>query len=245
MALFFFARRLVPGLVVLLRATAVRAQSPRGAMATRADLEAAAAAAAQSGRSDEAAALRARLSEGDFAVGDRIVIQLRTDSVYSDTLVVRDGQVLRLPNLPDLPLRGVLRSELEPHLVRELSRYIREPQVEAHELIRLAVLGEVAHPGYYWTTPDLLVSDAIMSAGGPTATADVERSVIRRNGKELFHQKAARAAIAGGRTLDQLSLRAGDEIVVGRRHERNVATTIQAAALLLGVAVSIYGLTHR
>ena len=91
----------------------------------------------------------------------------------------------------------------------------------------------------------MLVSDAIMTAGGPTATADVERSVIRRSGKELLDQKAARAAIASGRTLDQLSVRAGDEIVVGRRRERNMATTIQAAALLLGVAVSIYGLSRR
>jgi hypothetical protein len=63
-----------------------------------------------------------------FAIlpGDHIVLTVPTDSALSDTFVVRaggsDGPVLRLPNLPEIPLRGVLRSELKPHLVEHVGR---------------------------------------------------------------------------------------------------------------------------
>ena len=60
----------------------------------------------------EADALRARLRDGDFRGGDRIVLSVRGDSALTDTFTVHPGRTLRLPNLPELPLQGVLRAEL-------------------------------------------------------------------------------------------------------------------------------------
>ena len=209
----------------------------RGTLRTRADLEAAARAAQDAGRGAEAAAIRARLTEGDFLVGDRVVVSLHVDTLVHDTLVVRDGVVLRIPSLVDVPLRGVLRSELESRVTQELSRVLRAPRVEVHGLLRMAVLGEVTRPGYYYVTADMLVSDAIMVAGGPTANAEPERSQVRRAGATLLEREDVHAAIQRGATLDALGLRAGDELVVGSR--RNRMGSLQAVTTVLGIVGTV------
>ena len=218
----------------------------RGTLRSRADLEAAAVAAQDAGRGMEAAAIRARLAEGDFVVGDRIVVSLHLDTLVHDTLVVREGAMLRIPSLVDVPLRGVLRSELEPRVTQELSRVLRSPRVEAHGLVRMAVLGEVTRPGYYYVTADMLVSDAIMTAGGPTASAQPERSEVRRAGATLLDRDRVRAAIQTGTTLDALGLRAGDELVVGRRRDRMGNLQVVTAVLgIVGTAITAATLLSR
>ena len=223
---------------------AAQASGGRGAMATRAELGAAADSLARAGNAEGASAVRRRLEEGDFAIGDRIVLLLQTDSTIHDTVTVRDGQLLRIARFPDVSLHGVLRSELQQHLVAALGRIIREPQVEVTPLLRLGIFGEVAHPGYYWTTADLLLSDAMMVAGGPTSQADPSRTLIRRNARQAVDPAAVRTALSRGETLDQIGLHAGDEIVVGRKSEHNMTAVIQTTAVLVGLALSVFTLAR-
>jgi hypothetical protein len=51
-------------------------------------------------------------------------------------------------------------------------------------------------------------------------------------------------ALARGTTLDQLSIRAGDEVLVGERQHWNWQATVQSAVGVLGVLFS-YQLLHR
>ena len=190
-----------------------------------------------------AAALRERLREGDFRAGDRIVLEVRGDSALTDTFVVRAGPALQLPNLPDIHLRGVLRAELRDHLATEIARYVRDPVIRVGSLIRLAVLGEVNRPGYYALPADMLLSDAIMAAGGPTSRADLERTTIERGSTRLLAQGAVRTALTTGSTLDQLSLRAGDEVVVGEERRTNWEAIARTASIVLGLGLAIYGAT--
>ena len=192
----------------------------------------------------EVALLRARLRDGDFHAGDRIVLRVRADSAMTDTFVVRAGGMLELPALPPIPLHGVLRSELESHLTQAFARYLRDPQVEATSLIRVAVLGEVTRPGFFAMASDVLVSDAIMLAGGPSAAADVKRITIRRGAADLVRADDVRAAIAQGRTLDQLNLRAGDEIVVGERKRSRFSSSVGVLSGLAAIAVSVFALSQ-
>lgn len=167
----------------------------------------------------DAARIRQRLRDGDFRPGDQIVIEFLDDSRRVDTLQVRTGVVLTLRELPEIALTGVLRSELESHLLRVLATYIKDPRVRATPLTRLAILGEVQRPGFYAFASDLPLSEVIMRAGGPTGTADLRRVTVRRGATQLLASDEARDALQRGVTLDQLDLRPGDEISVGMRRQ--------------------------
>jgi protein involved in polysaccharide export with SLBB domain len=164
-----------------------------------------------------AASLRQRLRDGDFQIGDRLVLSYVTDVSHLDTLVVRSGRVVELPGKIIVSLSGVLRSEVEDRVSTELMKYVRAEQIEVTPLMRVGVLGDVAHPGFFAFASDIPLTDAIMGAGGPTATADLDRSVVRRGTVVYKSADETRTAIARGLTLDQFGLSAGDELVIGQR----------------------------
>jgi protein involved in polysaccharide export with SLBB domain len=204
-------------------------QTGAGILTSRDELTAAAAHAEQSQNPMMAAAIRQRLRDGDFQVGDRILLSVFSDAARTDTLVVRDGRVIDLPGKAILPLSGVLRSELKDRVTAEVLKYVKAERVDVTPLTRIGVLGEVAHPGYFAFRSDVPITDAIMQAGGPTAVADVERSTVRRASREFRSADETRQAVAKGLTLDQFGLTAGDELVVGR--QRQFFSTGATAAL--------------
>jgi len=191
-----------------------------------------------------AAAIRQRLSAGDFVPGDRIVLSYISDIPHTDTLVVRAGPTLELPAKASLSLAGVLRSELRDKVQVEVLKYIKAVEIEVTPLTRVGVLGEVAHPGYFALRSDVPIADAIMIAGGPTATADVERSMIRRGNTEFRSADETRQAISRGLTLDQFGLAAGDEIVIGRRRDVLGGSVMPIMGALASVAAIFVALHH-
>ena len=209
------------GLTVAARMSAAQASvaGVSSEMETRAMLEAEMKKAEEQHRSAEAWLLKTRLEKGDFQDGDRIVMKLLSPTVLlgatgNDTIIVRAGRMLPLPQMADMPLTGVLRSELNDRLTHHLAQYLRDSSVRAIPLIRLAVLGQVRNPNYYYTSADVLLSDLVMKAGGPAPTADVNNMVIRRGGEVIWNAQDTRTALADGLSLDRLHLRAGDELYV-------------------------------
>jgi protein involved in polysaccharide export with SLBB domain len=192
-------------------------QGASGSLTSRDELSAAAARADASGNGMQGAAIRARLTDGDFQVGDRIILSYFSDVIHTDTLTVRAGRIVDLPGKAAVPLSGVLRSEIKDRLSQELLKFVKADAISVTPLTRIAVLGEVTHPGYFAVRSDIPLSEAIMAAGGPTGSADVARSVVRRASREYRSSDATRNAIANGLTLDQFGLDAGDEIVVGKQ----------------------------
>lgn len=192
----------------------------------------------------EATELRERLRDGDFQVGDRIVLSVRGDSALTDTFVVRAGRTLSLPNVSEVSLAGVLRSELQGFLSKEIARYVREPVVQTSSLIRLAVLGEVIRPGFYAVGADVLVTDVIMLAGGPNSAADLRKVSVRRGAREVWTSDRIHMAMTQGTTLDQLNLRAGDELVIGERKRRGFGSVLQVVTALSAVAVGLVSLSR-
>lgn len=185
-----------------------------------------------------AEALRSRLRDGDFEVGDRIILRVSGVPALSDTFTVAAGRVLHLPDIGDVPLTGVLRSELQPYLQRQIARYVINPTVEARSLMRVSVLGAVEKPGFYAVPPDMLVGDALMVAGGLAKEADVRKTIVRRGSTEVWTRNRLHSAILSGLTVEQLRLQPGDEIVVGERVRRNwgeiVRTTAYVGAIVVG-----------
>jgi polysaccharide export outer membrane protein len=187
----------------------------------------------------EAALIRARLDEGDFKVGDRIDLSVQGEPTLSTPFTVATGNVLRLPTIGDISLHGVLRSELEPFLAAEIGRYLKAPVVRAQALIRISVLGAVATPGYYVVPADALLTDALMTAGGPSSAAKFSAIRVERGKDRIWQGDPLQHAITEGRTLDQLSLRAGDRIVVPTERRVDWLHVLGAAAIVIPATVAL------
>jgi len=181
-----------------------------------------------------------------FQVGDRVLLHVEGDSALSDTFTVVAGPALRLPAIGEIPLAGVGRTDLEAHLTRELSRYIKDPVVQARALIRVSVVGEVTHPGFYAVPVDLVLPDALMLAGGATQLARVDRLQILRGNASLWSGTDLQAAIARGATLDELGIRAGDRIQVpGQRDPESKWRVAGMIVTTIAAAVTVVAVTHR
>ncbi len=161
---------------------------------------------------DEAELIRTRLRDGDFQVGDQIVLAVVGQPTLTSTFAVSDGPILVLPDVGEVPLRGLLRSELKPALNEHVSKFVRNPQIHVQSNIRVAVFGAIGSPGYYVAASDRPLTDVLMLAGGPGPSAKQKDLKIKRAGNTIWEGESLQRAIVEGRTLDQLNLRAGDEI---------------------------------
>lgn len=234
-------------------------QEPRQAQATRAELESslteidqilaspAYSTSLKARKRAEATMIRERLRDGDFQVGDQLKVELSvgvttTTAPINGTFPVGPGQVLKLPDLPDIPLHGVLRSEAPEYLTQYLNRFFKDQTVKVTPMIRLAILGGVRNPGFFQLPSETTMPDAIMAAGGPSPGSEMERSTLERGTKELWPKKVVYAAITGGTTLDQLNLRAGDVLTVGTPSTMNLFSTLRTAAIIPGLILGFYGL---
>lgn len=212
---------------------------------TRAQLESEAGTLDRQGHQAQAALIRQRLRDGDFQVGDRIAIVVRGDSTLSDTASVRAGRVIQLKNLPPISLAGVLHSELQEYLTKQLSQYLKNPTVQVTPLVQIAVVGNVGHPGFFWVPADLTLTDAIMLAGGPTQTSDLNGTKIKRDNKDRLTDKQVQQAFASGATLDQLDMRAGDQISVPEAGKKDWVRILQVTAALAAVTVALISISRH
>lgn len=174
----------------------------------------------------------------EFHVGDRIALTVEGPQALADTALVREGLVLRLPTFGDISLAGVKRSDTQKYLTQQIGKYIKDPVVHATPLVRIAILGEVGRPGFYWVPSDNLLSDVVMRAGGPTGNADLNKTVVKRSGKEVISQSQSQVALTEGKTLDDLQVAPGDELVVGQKSTFGFGNVLQ----ILGVGISLAGL---
>jgi protein involved in polysaccharide export with SLBB domain len=183
--------------------------------------------------------LRSRLERGDFQEGDKIVVVIDGAAVVRDTIQVRAGKVLQFPRMAEVSLQGVLRAELTEVVTDHLARYLVNPSVRATPLLPVAVLGSITRPGFYYTAADVVLRDVIMSAGGPTYGADLDKVVVRRGGEVIWAPSDVRVALADGLSLDELHLRAGDEIVIPERRRFQLTTVLGLVSTAMGVTLVI------
>jgi protein involved in polysaccharide export with SLBB domain len=194
----------------------------------------------------QAGVIRARLAQGDFLPGHRILLFVGGDSALVDTFTVRADQKLQLPDLPDITLAGVLDSELQGYLKTQLAQYIRNPDVRAQALLRVSVSGDVGSPGFYSIRTDTPVSDVIMTAGGPSPSADMSKVVLRRGSEVVIPRQGIQEAIRSERTMTEIGVRPGDELYVPTKPPGSNWQKIAAvAATVTGIVWTLVYIADR
>ncbi|HEY2804840.1 MAG TPA: SLBB domain-containing protein [Gemmatimonadales bacterium] len=218
------------------------------AMATRADLqEIADRLEANGGDPALLGQARARLTEGDFHPGDRIDIVTQGDSGLSKTFNVWPDLSLHLPSptVGNLSLRGTLRSELQDKVSAYVARFVRNPDVRARPLIRIAIQGEVQHPGYYTVPVDGDLSDALMAAGGTTPAANFSKAQVERNGHRVLDKGAVQIAMANGQSLDESGVRDGDQLDIPKKATGLFTDNLRLLGILVTTTIGIITLSNH
>lgn len=188
----------------------------------------------------EIALLKSRLSEGDLQPGDQVILSVQGEKELSDSFTVSANRYITLPAIVDVSLRGVLRSEVENHIATEIRKYLKNPVVHVRTTIRVSVLGAVGRPGFYQLPSEAMVGDAIMLAGGPAGGIDPAKTRVQRSGTEIVGREAFSQALTDGKTLDQMNLQAGDEIIVGG--SRTATAGRNTLGVILPVLTGVAGL---
>ncbi len=176
----------------------------------------------------DAGSLRERLRIGDFQPGDRIVLRIQGDPAFPpvDTVQVRAGGVLIVDKLGEIPIRGVLRSELATHMRREVTKLVRGATVQATSVVRLGTFGEVGRPGFYEFPSEATLSE-VLNRATLTALADQHNVTVSRSGGDIWSRQAVDVALQEGISIDQLGLRGGDQVMIGVKREVNAQTLLQ------------------
>lgn len=180
----------------------------------------------------EIAALRNRLQEGDFRVGDQFVVTItHMGEVKADTASVRDSLLVSIAPLPDLTVRGVLRSELHDRMTTHVARYLRNATVRTNALTRVTVTGAVGRPGVYYTSPDRPVTELLMLAGGPGPDAKLDELEVARGTRTVLSRKDSKRAIQLGSTIEQMDIQSGDEVRIPQKRRINWSAILQVFAI--------------
>lgn len=139
--------------------------------------------------------------------------------------LIEDGGKLYFPLIGDQQAAGLTVKEFRQKIIRSLSNYIKDPQVDvsviSYRSQRVFLNGEVRVPGVYPITDiPQRISDLIGTAGGATIEADLYSVTLTRDKKtynldlyDFYYE---------GRTGENILLKAGDVVNVADRQSRKV-----------------------
>jgi hypothetical protein len=188
----------------------------------------------------EASLIKQRLDQGDFQIGDQIAIVVENEPTMSDTVVVSSDFDIGLPSGEKISLKRVLRSEVHPLIQTAIAKVVKNPVVRTESFLRIGIMGAVGSQGFFVVKSESLLSDLLMNTGGIPQTADLKNIRVERDQKTIWEGEALQQALTEGRTVDQLSLRAGDMLIVGQQAGKK--NFMQSARALLFIIPGIVAL---
>jgi len=177
--------------------------------------------------------------------GDGILLEVQNEPTLTDTFTVSSSLSVVLPAIGEVSVAGVPRDQLTQHFERVLAKYVRHPTVRARVMVRIGIVGEVTHPGFYQVPVDAAFADAVMLAGGATKDAKVRNLFVEREKRTFVSADAARKAVAENATVDQVALESGDLITVPRDHSWDAETWVRVAAMVVTIPIAVVTLTRN
>lgn len=161
-------------------------------------------------------------TDPNYVIGPQDVLDI---SVWKEPEVSRivpvrpDGKV-SLPLLNDVQASGLTPAALAGQITESLKKYVTNPQVTVIVATinsqRVYLLGEVNRAGAFPLIPGMTVLQAISSGGGFTQYAKTKAIYVLRNenGKPVKYPFNYKEVISGRKPEQDISLKAGDTVVV-------------------------------
>lgn len=158
-----------------------------------------------------------------LAAGDVFEVRVFGEKDLTGTYQVGADETIRFPFVGSLEVAGKETSDVARMITEGLvtGGYFKDPQVsvvlQESNSKRVSVLGAVAKPGTLPIVPGMTVVYAVSQAGGFSALASKDDTVItRRVGGKLERYRVEVSRITRG-DVDDFPLRAGDIVFVPER----------------------------
>ena len=179
--------------------------------------------AAQSASTDPSSVTqKVATQDPNYIIGAQDVLDISVwkEPEVSRVVPVRPDGRISLPLLNDVQAAGMTPSQLAAQITASLKKFVTDPQVTVIVTTinsqRVYILGEVTRPGAFPMLPGMNVLQGLSSAGGFTQFAKTKSIYVLRmeDGKQQKYPINYKDVISGKRPEQNISLKAGDTIVV-------------------------------
>jgi polysaccharide biosynthesis/export protein len=196
------------------------------------------------------------ISQMDYriAVGDRLNLQIASVPEYSGQVVVQANGALRLPEIGDVPVRGLTLTAAEALVSAEYERrrVLIAPVVglglQEAAPRRISAVGQVLRPGQYSialenSSQAPRLTSVLKQAGGVTEMADLRQIRVKRSA-QMIAVDLSRLLVQGEPQVD-LPLQDGDVIEVPRLSMSSTDLMNQAVSASFGVGQITVGVVGQ
>lgn len=157
---------------------------------------------------------RAVLGEGDV-----IEVRVFDEEELSGKHQVSSDGTIRLPLVGSVKVRGLTPEETAGRISEEYQKsYVKQPEVsvfvEEFNSRKVFVLGEVKNPGPYTFEENMTVIAAVAKAGGTSALAAPNKTVVSREHEGKQIRVIAKVADIGRGEASDMVLQPGDIVFV-------------------------------
>ncbi|MHB9156188.1 MAG: polysaccharide biosynthesis/export family protein [Endomicrobiales bacterium] len=161
--------------------------------------------------------------EDPYVLGSDDVLRIYVENhpEWSGDFIVKPEGTVLLKDIGEIKVEGLTKEELRAALVKQLGRYINNPQITVdtvqYKSQTITVLGEVNRPGEYPTQgKQVTLKDAIIMAGLPSRFAATGRVFVITPDKHRPRQKVVNAyrILYRGETKNNIVIKPGDIVYV-------------------------------
>ncbi len=149
--------------------------------------------------------------------GDEVQLQVWGAVDFGATLVIDRNGKASIPKLGSVPLAGVVVSDLESYLQKQLGKVFANFKLNANlarlRSVQIYVVGQARQPGTLVVSSMSTLVNALFASGGPNAHGSMRNIALQRNGKTIA-QLDLYAFIARGDKSQDVALQAGDVILI-------------------------------
>lgn len=156
-----------------------------------------------------------------LGVGDVLQLSVWQQPTLDRELRIRDDGTVVVPLVGEVKAAGVTVPELEELLAKRLRSFNRDitevsVTVSKYQSLQIFVMGAVANPGVHSFKETPNAWDAIRTAGGPTASANLRRVRVLHNDEKSTVTTLVNVAevVQGEGTGDLPDLSPGDTVIV-------------------------------